>query len=140
MLYAQVLQADGASHRNILICEKEGTPVIAHGANPPVKGQDESSEEKILRHSHDRDPFAGIKFTSEEILGTMTELGLSSSLPMSVLAVEILPGSVTSNVDNPPVFDAVAPSETQNEKPLGANLGSRRILRTSPLTPVPPVC
>ena len=52
----------------------------------------------------------------------MDALGLPLSSPLSVLAVELLP------------------ERNRASDPLGGDLGSTRILRTSPLTRVPPVC
>ena len=49
-------------------------------------------------------------------------LCLAPDAPLSVLAVELL-------------HEAQPPDD-----PLGANLGRMRILRTSPLVPVPAVC
>jgi hypothetical protein len=50
-------------------------------------------------------------------------LGLPHTSPLSVLAVELLPEP------NSPFTD-----------PLGKDLGQVRVLRTSPLTPVPEIC
>jgi hypothetical protein len=53
---------------------------------------------------------------------------------LSVLAVELLPFGVAVPRDGPrPVASAIG-------DPLGADLGSRRILRTSPLTALPDIC
>ncbi|WP_201364625.1 hypothetical protein [Dictyobacter formicarum] len=59
----------------------------------------------------------------KEIERILSELALPLDSPLSVLAVELLPGGSTAPRD-----------------PLGTNLGQQRILRTSPLTPVPAVC
>ena len=58
-----------------------------------------------------------------DIAARLALLGLPAELGLSVLAVELLP----------------EPSMVFND-PLGADLGEVRILRTSPLTPVPTVC
>ncbi|MFF3842585.1 hypothetical protein [Streptomyces sp. NPDC001930] len=63
-----------------------------------------------------------ITFPYADIRGTLDALGLPADASLSVLAVEFLP---------------TAPPERD---PLAAGLGSTRILRTSPLTPVPAVC
>ena len=64
-----------------------------------------------------------------------------------MLAVEVLPGPLSVALTGPagaaPKFAAAgaAPaSVAEQEDPLGANLGLRRILRTSPLTAVPAIC
>jgi hypothetical protein len=59
------------------------------------------------------------EFEVESLLWT---IGLGSDAPLSCLAVEVLPGGE-------PAAD-----------PLGANLGQERILRVSPLVPVPSLC
>jgi hypothetical protein len=52
----------------------------------------------------------------------LTALALRKDSPLSVLAVEVLP------------------EQTRIADPLGTGLGHARIVRTSPLRPVPPVC
>ena len=59
----------------------------------------------------------------DEIEAWLEVLGLAGNAPLSVVAVELLPEPGSP-------FD----------DPLGEDLGQVRILRTSPLTPVPPVC
>jgi hypothetical protein len=49
-------------------------------------------------------------------------LTLGTDTPLSCLAVETLPGG------------------SKIADPLGASLGQERLLRTSPLVPVPPMC
>jgi hypothetical protein len=61
-------------------------------------------------------------FGDAEIRLALQALGFHDTAPLSVLAVELLPNGT-------PVSD-----------PLGAQLGTQRVLRTSPLTPVPAVC
>jgi hypothetical protein len=57
-----------------------------------------------------------------EIAMLLQAVGLGADSPLSVLAVEVLPNEV-------PAAD-----------PMGADLGTERILRTSPLVQVPTVC
>lgn len=61
-------------------------------------------------------------FGDAEIRLALESLAFAADAPLSVLAVELLPNG--SSVADP----------------LGAQLGSQRILRVSPLTPVPPAC
>ena len=65
---------------------------------------------------------AGHQFGKPEIELALASLGLPESSPLSVLAVEMLP-----ELNRAP-------------DPLGTDLGSTRILRSSRLVPVPPVC
>jgi hypothetical protein len=66
--------------------------------------------------------YADASWSSSEIKFMLDGLTLGTDTPLSCLAVETLPGG--SNI----------------EDPLGANLGQERLLRASPLVPVPPIC
>ena len=59
----------------------------------------------------------------DEIEAWLEALGLPHNSPLSVLAVELLPEPESPFMD-----------------PLGKDLGQIRVLRTSPLTPVPAIC
>lgn len=59
----------------------------------------------------------------DEIEAWLEALGLPHNSPLSVLAVELLPEPESPFMD-----------------PLGKDLGQVRVLRTSPLTPVPTIC
>lgn len=147
MLYAQVLQADGASWRNVLLNHRLAITL----PNPSSKSNGIAFNPQ---HSLNRDPRAGIIFSEANVEKLLALLGLPTATPLSVLAVEVLPGPL--NVEAPPgttkggaqFFSKEATGKTlayeeapiQGEDPLGANLGLRRILRTSPLTAVPPNC
>ena len=74
---------------------------------------------------------AGIDFDRTNIM--LRQLGLATDSPMSVIAVELLPA---------PLGFFVVPGGKTNRyaDPLGANLGQVRILRSSPLVPVPAIC
>jgi hypothetical protein len=61
-------------------------------------------------------------WSQAEVSTLLESLGLAHETPLSVLAVEILP------------------NEQPAADPLGSDLGSERILRTSPLLAVPDVC
>ncbi|MCJ1290236.1 hypothetical protein MMC34_001772 [Xylographa carneopallida] len=61
-------------------------------------------------------------FPAAEVATMLANLGFVPKAPLSVLAVEMLPQDVLPG------------------DPLGADLGSQRILRTSPLVPVPGIC
>jgi len=104
VLYAQVTQADGQDHRNILLSRRPAP----------------------FRRKHDRArptvPRGDARWSQAEIEAALASLGLPKSSALSVLAVEVLP-----EVN-------VAPD------PLGSDLGTTRVLRSSRLVPVPPVC
>ena len=130
MLYAQALQADGASSRNILLGYAAGFPIGqgAVGTGAPAGGGG---------------PHAYQEFPQKQVIAWLNLLGLAQTSSLSVLAVELLPfGQVQTRTDTTPATasagtaDAAAPGAD----PLGADLGSRRILRTSPLTALPSIC
>jgi hypothetical protein len=131
MLYAQVLQADGASYRNILLEHLPGRTLLRRAGTlgPAVNPQ----------HGPTRDPLAEVAFPEKTIEASLTLLGLPLTAPLSVLAVEVLPGPINSPANLQDATGQGAAASTQ-EDPLGANLGLRRILRTSPLTAVPAIC
>ncbi|HSC96624.1 MAG TPA: hypothetical protein VLC73_16805 [Burkholderiales bacterium] len=105
VLYAQVVQADGADHRNILLSRKPA----------PLRRKKEFGRQAVA-------PRGDARWSQAEIEAALASLGLPRASPLSVLAVELLP-EVNRAVD-----------------PLGGDLGSTRILRTSRLVPLPPVC
>jgi hypothetical protein len=121
MLYAQVLQADGASFRNILLDHRLGRTERRFKDNP--------------QHGPALGPLAGTLFDEHGIEARLHRIGLPSTSPLSVLAVEILPGPL-----NIITQDAAAPAPIEGEDPLQTGLGARRILRSSPLTAVPTMC
>lgn len=153
MLYAQVMQADGSTWRNILLGRKFAWPLF-----------DQEGPENSKRSST-RDVLGRAKFEVQPIKAVLGSLALPPDSPLSVLAVEMLPGGgltrvvynygsgqATMVVDTPepppadplgmqganPTFQAGKFTD-----PLGGDLGtieSHRILRSSPLTPVPPAC
>jgi hypothetical protein len=111
LLYAQVIRADGDVHRNILLTHKPAYVV----QNEEVPGMDSPFDM--------RDVIGLATFEETEVKGLLTELSLPTQSPLSVVAVELLPSG-----SQPP------------EDPVGKGLGNQRILRTSPLTPVPAMC
>jgi hypothetical protein len=110
--------------------------------NPPKIGSNP-------QQSFNRDPRAKITFTQPAVEGSLILLGLPAATPLSVLAVEILPGPLSVPVTGagPAPQElvvgggtATAAAVAEAEDPLGADLGLRRILRTSPLVAVPSIC
>ncbi|MBD5633593.1 MAG: hypothetical protein IAI49_03840, partial [Candidatus Eremiobacteraeota bacterium] len=127
MLYTQVLQTDGAAWRNVLLAREAGALMAA-----PVA----SLTAVVLKPNvfgGNREPRATATFEEADIASALKLLGLPSTSPLSVLAVEVLPGPIHPRNDG----TTAAPS---TEDPLGRDLGRRRILRTSPLAAVPAIC
>ena len=116
LLYAQVLQVDGESWRNVLLTQKRGQQ-IRDDANANFPRPQNAIEMAVGR------------FRQVELEKTLRLLGLPVNSPLSVLAVELMPEIILKNTDEPPCRD-----------PLRESLGEVRILRTSPLVPVPPFC
>lgn len=136
LLYAQVTQADGASRRNILLLTERADPlqeqvVDPNGATGP---------------SVTRDVYGVALFSQkdDQALGkTGIETALNSLLlplnsPLSLLAVELLP--TNGPFDRPTGGVVAPPQDPQGIGPLDNFLGNQRILRTSPLVAVPPIC
>ena len=126
MLYTQVTQTDGASHRNVLLGRQ-----LAHVLTPPQPAG------AISSLGLNREPRGTTTFEQKTIESLLSLLGLPTTSPLSVLAVEVLPGPIHRPADVPRVAPNV-PAVT--EDPLGRQLGLRRILRTSPLVAVPAIC
>jgi len=128
----QVLQVDAASYRNILLHHLPGETL-----RRTTRGQ---ATNLNPQHGSTRDPLAGITFPEDVIEARLALLDLPRTTSLSVLAVEVLPGPLNfpANLkNNAGGQEAVASTQ---EDPVGANLGLRRILRTSPLTAVPAIC
>ena len=103
LMYTQVLQADGASSRNLLIARQPA--VRRTQVNTP-------------------NPIGLAIFLESDITDALAKYTLPANSPLSVLAVELLPG----------------PDGSDMVDPLGASLGRHRILRTSPLVKVADIC
>ncbi len=78
--------------------------------------------EQKYRGREEVDLTASARWSHDEIAAALRAIGLPEDSPLSVLAVELVPEAERS-ID-----------------PIGADLGDTRILRTSPLVPVPRVC
>ncbi|MDQ6916328.1 MAG: DUF2163 domain-containing protein [Pseudomonadota bacterium] len=154
LLYAQVTQADRATRRNVLVAR---APAIARvtQAVPGIPPSPPSARDVI-----------GVAHFDEQVINArLAEMALPADAPLSVVAVELLPGDHLSMlkvplgdreifylVDTPEIpagtldargAAAFASVNIATSDPLGAELGSiasRRILRCSPLTPVAPAC
>jgi hypothetical protein len=113
LLYAQVVQTDGASRRNVLLLRQRAEL---------VREEDRDVE---ARYATRAALFSSVRFMQQDIEDALAVLALPQGSPLSVIAVEMMPQDETSpwRVD-----------------PLGLGLGQMRLLRTSPLTAVPAMC
>jgi hypothetical protein len=116
LLYTQVREASGASWRNVLLKRQQGRAP-------------ERLDGSTVRYAT-----AGILLN--DTAAVLRDLSLPAESPLSVLAVEMLPAPLQVQID----AAAALPHFNRYHDPLGADLGQVRILRTSPLVPVPPAC
>ncbi len=117
VLYQQIRQADGAAWRNLQLDLRPIHPISAREAHsiglPAYIGTDSARQQKT-----------GYAWWSEEEVRLLCErMGLPPDGPLSALAVEMLP----------------EPNGRLGD-PLSGDLGHVRILRTSPLVPIPDGC
>jgi hypothetical protein len=109
-LYARVRQVDGATWRNILIAQVS----LEHRREPDVDADDR---------------FGLGAFDLSSVRRTLALLGLPPDAPLTVLTAETFHRTLIEH--------GVA---DRDWRPLGDTLGRGRILRTSPLVPVPAAC
>jgi hypothetical protein len=156
LLYAQVRQADGKDYRNILLDDRRLRVL------PRIRGRFEDPNGNVLMAFQNRDAVArgATRWTQAGILQALCDLGLAGDAPLSVLCVEMMPTlaalrtpatstQATASADLAAGVRAeragtgattAAAVFDDGVRPLSDALGHFRILRTSPLTPVPEVC
>jgi len=120
LLYAQARQADDSGYRNVL---------LAHRGARPVENQG-------------RFDYGEAVFAQQDVLDALNELGLPANSNLSVLAVEFYPPGGTVGAEYNERFAQVDQGAArQGIDPFSPEVfGRRRILRTSPLSAVQPVC
>ena len=137
MLYAQVLQADARSHRNILLTEAQLDLVKVKDLD--VRTFLARRIELDLRTSNSLtvniDAPANGTFTwaEKDIRQLLDLFSLAPDTPLSVLAVEMMP-----RYDRYIILGEEVPDDSV--RPLSRDLGQYRILRTSPLVETPEIC
>ena len=159
LLYAQVHQADGKDHRNILLDDRKLRVL------PRIRGRFEDDQGNLVLAFQNRDaPAKGAtRWRQSEIEDMLRSLGLPLDSPLSVLCVEMLPAlhnlqAAASSTTQGFAADSSLAADVRAERggfgagvdlatptldgirPLSDELGHFRILRTSPLTPAPPIC
>ena len=114
-IYGQVVQADARSMRNILLATSLGVFLR------PIRDGLSSQISVLLKHftgsTTQRDRTALAVFTQTEIATLLKAIHLPDSTPLSVLAVELLPGGTGSDVGTPQTAAGAA-------VPLSANIAS----------------
>lgn len=136
MLYAQVMQADGRSPRNLLLSEARLDQIESHSAavgtflggrvDLPIKAFN------AMRVNLDAPAVAAAHWSDSEIVALLEQFELAADTALSVLAVEMMP-----RYDQYIVF---GPAPDTGVRPLSRDLGRFRILRSSPLTAAPAIC
>ena len=155
LLYAQVRQADGKDYRNILLDDRELRLV------PRARGRFTDPLGNVLVGFQNQDaPARGVlKWPQSQIAEMLRDLGLPQDSALSVLCVELLPtlaalrrqtagtvnmagGELATGVrfERSGIGSTAVAVVNEGVRPLSDALGHYRILRTSPLTPVPEVC
>lgn len=156
LLYAQVRQADGKDFRNILLDDRKLT------LTRRLRGRlaDPFGISVIGFQNRDAPARGSTRWAQAEMLSALRELGLPGDAPLSVLCVEMMPTlaalrapqTTGATVDqNDFAANIVAERsghgsgagvaiQQDDVRPLSDALGNFRILRTSPLTPVPDIC
>jgi hypothetical protein len=89
--------------------------------------------------------YATAVWTQHEVEQLLANLGLPVGSSLSVLVVETLPQITNifehvSRIDQPARALALQAQAVRTPSPVSDELGHHRLLRTSPLTPVPAVC
>lgn len=152
LLYAQVIQADGLSYRNILLNEKM---LITLYGNDKIK------------INKDAPVYSTTNWSNKEVEQVLALMGLPIDSPLSIVCVEMMPKpetyltmateldesiiesldlgvekvAITKFADTKKVKQQSAQLVSDSSSsPLGKSLGKFRILRTSPLTKVPFIC
>ncbi len=155
LLYAQAVQADGATMRNILIAVEQGVFVTRKLATMNAALEPYFAA-LIVNSAKSRDRIAVAAFHQAHIEAILASIHLPASSPLSVIAVELLPGGTGSEVGHP-AGAALAATPAAGAAPggtTGATAGAAtlsvavenatfpfgRILRASPLAPIAPFC
>ena len=140
LLYAQAMQADGKSYRNILI------------DSGPMRYRPQTSNSKERKYDKEQGNRMGTAIIfQQKISDKLEEMGLPRTNSISVIAVEMFPEennwqmtgrkqSGNSSVDNWVEEYEKATKKMEMQNPLIDELGNHRIYRTSVLTPVSEVC
>lgn len=129
LLYAQVQRVDGQAWRNILL-EK------ALGNGPDDRFAPETSSAGTAQQNMQQ-PVQGT-FAQSDVEEWLAYWQLPANTPTSVLAVELF--NSEANVIRQRLNATATGASVAQQDPLGSQLGARRILRVSPLTPVRAIC
>jgi hypothetical protein len=156
LLYAQAVQADGATMRNILIAAEPG--VFVTRTLDTINAALEPYFATLVANSlKSRDRTSVAVFHQAQVEAILASIHLPADSSLSVIAVELLPGGTGNEVGQPgAALLAAAPAANATS---GANTAAAtgvatlavaapphpvfpfsRILRASPLSPIAPFC
>lgn len=137
MLYAQVLQADARSHRNILLTEAKLDLVTVKDLDVRTflarRFELDVRTSNSLPVNIDAPANGTFTWTEKDIRQLLDLFSLAPDTPLSVLAVEMMP-----RYDRYIILGEEVPDDSV--RPLSRDLGQYRILRTSPLVATPEIC
>ena len=139
LLYAQVVQANAVSNRNVLLVQQQGQFVSREHRGEAGLGVPLS----LSGRSTQRDRLGYTIFAEKDIETQLQMLSLPVNLPLSVLAIELLPQGVGGDLPQnatAQTTSSIPAAAAQTTDPLRLSSRPRRILRTSPLVPVAPEC
>ncbi|MBR0800651.1 hypothetical protein JQ615_35345 [Bradyrhizobium jicamae] len=136
LLYAQAVQADGASMRNVLIASEPGVFVnrALDTIDPALKPFFTTLVASSL-NSKTGNRTAVAAFHQAQIEAILASVHLSANSSLSIIAVELLPGGTSSVAQD---FAGIATEAVAARGDTRFPFG--RILRASPLAPVAPFC
>jgi hypothetical protein len=168
LLYAQLRRADGQAYRNLLLSKLLGrrpipNPITVAGNDPFLPSLTPDGVPSTAGIAQVQSIPVHANFSQSEVNTILTDLLLPLNTPLSILAVEVFnlefqvirddAGGPASELQIAATSSGGSASGTAVAldtrataldqvvgDPLGAQLGSQRILRVSPLTPVSPVC
>jgi hypothetical protein len=137
MLYAQVLQADARSHRNILLAEAKLDLVKVKSLDVRTflarRVEMDVRTSNSLTVNVDAPANGTFTWTEKGIRQLLDLFNLAPDTPLSVLAVEMMP-----RYDQYIIHGEEVPDDSVH--PLSRDLGQYRILRTSRLVATPEIC
>jgi hypothetical protein len=157
LLYAQLRRADGQAYRNLLIDKRLGVQpktqekvllrpqplsITVSGSFPQVQ-VDKILAELLLPFNIPLSVLAVELFNSEDlvipepVIEQPHTIAAQSSINPNAAKSSTTGGAAVATLDAPAAISSRAAFEAD---PLGEQLGSQRILRTSPLTPVRNIC
>jgi hypothetical protein len=109
---------------------------------PPLRGRREDDLGRISFAFENLDaPAHGVtRWSQLEVQQLLRHLYLPDDSPLSVLCVEMMPTLARLRTPLNQAAGGAPDDDREDVRPLSDGLGHFRILRTSPLTAVPPVC